>query len=96
MAKDLVAPVEGGALISVWTVPGASSTEVVGVHDGALKVRVAAPAEGGKANRRLEEHLEALLGAEVRVDKGTTSRRKVLFVASKDISVVRRKLGLDD
>ena len=47
-----------GATVEVWAVPGASKTEISGLHDGALRVRLATPAEGGKANRALERLLK--------------------------------------
>jgi uncharacterized protein (TIGR00251 family) len=49
----------------VKVVPGAARSEVVGVLGNRLKVRVAAPAEGGKANRALEKLLKEWLGATV-------------------------------
>ena len=94
MEERPVAEAPGGAVVAVWVVPGASSTEIVGIHGDALKVRVAAPPEGGRANKALEIHLSDLLGTDVHVEKGTRSRRKVLFVANQDVSVVRRKLRL--
>lgn len=42
--------------------PGASRTEVVGFHDGALAVRVTAPPEKGRANRALLIFLAERLG----------------------------------
>ena len=68
---------DGGVVVDVWVVPGASRTEVVGAHDGALKIRVAAPPEGGKANRAVREVLvEYFDCTDATLVRGATSRRK--------------------
>lgn len=72
----------------VWTLrlrvqPGARRTEVVGEHGEQLKVRVAAPAEGGRANAELVRLLAAWAGvrrAGVRIVAGAGSRSKVVEV----------------
>ena len=74
----------GGAIVEVWAVPGASKTEIAGLHGGALRIRVAAPPEGGKANRALEKVLSAISGTEVELIRGPGSRHKSFFV--KDVS----------
>ncbi|MDJ0960181.1 MAG: DUF167 domain-containing protein [Acidimicrobiia bacterium] len=73
-------PHPDGALLTVWVVPGARRTEVVGPHGDALKIRVAAPPEAGKANRELAKLLERVTGASVTLARGTTSRRKLLLI----------------
>lgn len=70
-------------IIDVWVVPGARTTEVVGVHDDALRIRVAAPPEGGKANQAVERVLGEVLGARPVLEAGRTSRRKQLRVAGR-------------
>jgi len=68
-------------IIDVWVVPGAHTTEVVGVHGDALRVRVAAPPEGGKANQAAERILRQILGVRPVLEAGRSSRRKQLRVA---------------
>jgi len=62
-------------------VPGARRSEIVGLHAGALRVRVAAPAEEGKANRAAAGLVaEALGGRRGEVVSGAGARRKQVLV----------------
>jgi len=66
--------------LKVKAVPGASRSEIVGRLGEALKVRVAAPPEGGKANREILELLAERLGlpaARVTLVSGAASPAKV-------------------
>jgi uncharacterized protein (TIGR00251 family) len=67
-------------VVDVWVVPGASRTEIAGLHDGAVKIRVASPAESGKANRALASLLKAITGTEAEMIRGQNSRRKQFLV----------------
>lgn len=68
--------------IKVEVKPSAKSNEVLGwmPEKEAFKVSVKAPPEGGKANAELARFFSKLLGAEVRVVSGHTSKRKMLRV----------------
>lgn len=75
-------PVEGGIELWIKVVPGASRSEVAGLLGDRLKVRVAAPAEGGKANRAVVEVLREWLGVRgVEIVSGTSSSEKTVRVA---------------
>jgi uncharacterized protein YggU (UPF0235/DUF167 family) len=61
--------------------PNASATRVGGVHDGALVVRVTAPAEHGKATAAVLDALADAVGVPrraVSLASGAASRRKVV------------------
>lgn len=73
-----------GTELDVWVVPGASRTEITGVHDGAVRIRVAAPPEGGKANDAVRRLLAKTAGCRVRLLRGPTSRRKVFLLEGVD------------
>lgn len=68
-------------MLCVWVTPGASGSKVVGVHDDALKIRLAAPPEDGRANRALIDLLSSRLGVRVELLSGEVSRRKRVWVA---------------
>jgi uncharacterized protein (TIGR00251 family) len=75
---------EGGALVfAVRVAPRASKTASAGEHDGALKVRVAAPPVEGAANAELTRFLSKRLGVPqraVEIVGGHASKTKVLRV----------------
>jgi uncharacterized protein (TIGR00251 family) len=92
---DPVEQVPGGVRIHVWVQPGAKRTEVVGRHGDALKIRVAAPPEKGRANEAAGAALADLLGvkhADVTLVSGTTSRSKTFEVRGVTTSQATKAL----
>ncbi len=74
---------DAGLLFDVYVQPGASRAEPVGEYDGALRVRVRALAEKGKANKALVRLLARWLGVgrrDVAIVHGERSRHKVVHV----------------
>ncbi len=93
----MISPHPDGVVIDVWVVPGASSDEVVGEHAGALKVRTAAPAEGGKANRRVAGIVaQAAGGRSGSVVAGAASRSKRVLVVGVTASAAAAMLQIGD
>jgi len=83
------------ARLKVKVVPGASRTEVVGRLGEALKVRVAAPPEGGKANREVVALLAAKVGlpvSAVTVVSGQSSPAKVVSFQGLDAATLQARL----
>ena len=67
--------------LDVKVVPGASRSEIVGPLGNRLKIRVAAPAEGGKANRALVKVLSEWLGTRaVEIVAGVSGPEKTVRV----------------
>jgi uncharacterized protein (TIGR00251 family) len=67
------------AILDVSVSPNAKRTELVGWHDGALRVRLAAPPVDGAANDALRRWLSQELGvpqAKVELLRGASGRRK--------------------
>ncbi len=86
-----------GVRLSVRVQPRASRSEVVGEHDGALKVRLAAPPVEGEANRELVRFLGKLLGvapSRVSVVAGATGKSTVVEIEGVAVPDVERALGL--
>jgi uncharacterized protein (TIGR00251 family) len=70
-----------GTVVFVWVVPHASRDEIVGQHDDRMKVKVSAPPEGGKANRKVAHLVATAVGGKrgIVLD-GEASRRKAILV----------------
>ncbi len=69
--------------LSVQVVPNASVTEIVGWHDGALKIRLAAPPVDGKANQELVRFLAKIFDlapSEIDIEKGAMGKRKRISI----------------
>lgn len=75
--------VSDGWSLTLRVQPGAASSEVVGPHGDALRVRVAGPAVDGKANDELVRFLAAHFGVPrraVEITRGHTGRTKVVHL----------------
>jgi uncharacterized protein (TIGR00251 family) len=82
--------------IQVKAVPRAARDEIVGWLGGALKVRVTAPPQDGRANAALEALIAAALGVArgaVRVAAGHGSARKRVEIVGLDRAEIERRLS---
>jgi uncharacterized protein len=83
--------------LAVWVTPGGRCSELKGVADGRLRVRVAAPAIEGRANRELCRFLAATLRVSrgsVTVTSGESGRRKTVLLRGVELETARQALGL--
>lgn len=72
------------SLLALAVMPRAKRTQADGLHDGALRVRLAAPPVDGKANDRLLAWLASELGCprhDLSLLRGHTARRKWVQIA---------------
>jgi uncharacterized protein len=77
----------------VKAVPGAKRDEIVGMLGDRLKVRVAAPPEGGKANQAICALIAAALGIrgrDVAIVAGHARAEKTVLVRGADAAAVAR------
>ena len=82
---------QGGLVFKVRVVPRASKSKVVGEHDGALKVRVAAPPVDGAANEELIRTLADAFNVArnaVEILSGHTGKIKQVRIAGIDSSLL--------
>ena len=81
--------------LQVHVQPGAGRSAVVGRHGTSLKVRVAAPPVGGRANEACADILAETFGlkeAQVQLVGGQTSRSKTFALQGLDVEDFRRRL----
>jgi uncharacterized protein (TIGR00251 family) len=86
---------EGTVLLRLHVQPGAGRSAVVGRHGDALKVRVAAPPEGGRANDAVLGLLGTILGvkpAELELVGGASSRSKRVRISGLEPDEVTKRL----
>jgi len=96
MSAAWLRPGEGRVTLTLHVQPGASRTEVAGVHGDALKIRLAAPPVDGKANAALIAFIAqrlALPKSAVTLKSGQTSRRKRLEVPGAPPDIEQRLLA---
>jgi uncharacterized protein (TIGR00251 family) len=74
---------EGGVEVSLHVQPRARREEIVGIHGGALKLKIAAPPVADAANRAILDFFAELLSlpkSRLRILAGEKSRRKTLRI----------------
>lgn len=93
--QSAVRPTPTGVAISIKAVPGASRDRVAGMLGDRLKLSVAAPPEGGKANKAICALIAGIVGTskrDVSVAAGPTSPLKTVEVVGAEANTVSQKL----
>jgi uncharacterized protein len=83
-------------IFNVRVVPRASRSEIVGAHDGALKVRISAPPVDGAANAELVRLLAKTFGiakSEVEITGGHASKNKQVKLNGVAADRFRKTVG---
>ena len=74
---------DGSIILQIHAQPGAARTELAGIHGDAIRIRVAAPPVGGKANSVLLRFLADAFGVpprKVTLVRGDRGRRKAVRI----------------
>jgi len=72
-----------GIIFNIKVQPRSAKTEVIGVHDNILKVKVTSAPEGGKANKQVIELISRYFNVKkssVKIIKGETSSLKLIEI----------------
>jgi uncharacterized protein len=97
MNSPIVQDTKDGAILTVHLQPRSSTTECVGIHNNAIKIRVAAPPVDGAANDALIRFLANRLSipyTSVRILSGTRGRHKRVLMKETTAQLVRAHLKL--
>jgi uncharacterized protein (TIGR00251 family) len=81
--SDAFSDVGGGCRLELHVVPRASRTQLAGLHDGRIKLQVAAPPVDGEANEAIVRFMAKALGVgrdAVDIVAGANGRKKTLEV----------------
>ena len=87
---------EGWVMLTVRVIPRSSRSEIVGEHDGAVKVRLSSPPVDGAANAELIKLFAKKLGvarSAVAIVSGETSKTKRLRVTGVTAGQLRHLLS---
>lgn len=90
MSRAWCSALPGGVRLAVQITPNAKKSEVIGVLDDALKLRLQAQPIEGKANEALVRYLADALSvprSAVTITHGHTSKRKLVDVQSDKLTV---------
>lgn len=88
----MIESIKGGVRLHLFIQPKSSKNEIVGPHNGELKIKITAPPIDGQANEGLIEFLSEYFDVAKRnvlLIKGETGRHKVVDVLGVSDEVVR-------
>jgi len=84
--------IDGRLSFSVAVVPRASRSEIIGEHDGALRIRIAAPPVDGAANDELIRLLAKTFSVprgQVEITGGERGKSKTVCVIGGDSEILK-------
>lgn len=93
----MIDDIASGCRLRLHVVPRASRTCLAGIHDGRLKLQVAAPPVDGEANQAIVRWLAKALAVRreaVTLTSGASGRRKTVEVRGLSAEQVAARLGL--
>jgi len=92
----LIESINGGVKLHLFIQPKSSKNEIVGLHDGKLKIKVTAPPVDGKANAELVDFLSDFFDLpkrNIEITKGDTGRNKTVIITGTTREIIEAKLA---
>ena len=93
-----ITAVPGGVRIQLHVQPGASKSEVAGLHGERVRLRIQSPPVDGRANEAVLDWIAAQLGVPrrtVTLVRGAKSREKTVEIAGISVEAAGRALGIE-
>lgn len=91
----MIESIQGGVRLHLFIQPKSSKNEIVGPHNGELKIKITAPPIDGRANEGLIEFLSDYLDIPKRsilLVKGETGRHKTIDLMGIELATARELL----
>jgi uncharacterized protein len=88
---------EDGVIISLYVQPNAPKSCIVGEYNGALKIKINAPPEDGKANEEIIRLFSKLLSVpknKITLLKGHKSKQKKVLILEMRSEQIAERLGV--
>ena len=90
MSKSWCSVVQGGIRLAVQITPNAKKSEVIGLLEDVLKIRLQAQPIEGKANEALIRYIADMLDvpkSAVNITHGHTNKRKIIEINAPQLTV---------
>jgi uncharacterized protein (TIGR00251 family) len=87
---------EKGVIISLYILPNAPKSQVIGEHNGALKIKIQAPPVDGKANEEIVRFLSKKLEiskSKIEILKGDKSKLKKVLIEGLSLEQIKSMLS---
>jgi uncharacterized protein len=97
MSSDWCSVVSEGIRLNIQVMPNAGKSEVIGVFDGHLKIRLHAQPIEGKANEALIRYLADALHvpkSAINITRGHTGKRKLVDIHARHLDTGKVRAAL--
>ena len=88
---------KNGLTINIYVIPRSSRSEIVGIYNDCLKIKLKSPPVDNAANKELVQFLADTLKISKRnieIISGHKQKKKVVYIKGSDLSTIERLLHL--
>jgi uncharacterized protein (TIGR00251 family) len=86
---------QNGIILNLHVIPNASKTQLAGIYNGFLKIKISAAPEDGKANKELIKFLSKLFNmkkSDFIIIKGEKSREKQVLIKNQNSEYLKNMI----